>query len=129
LNINDEELAVELAEVLPKERRKHMYLYEETLTVLDELKKTHKLLMLTNGARSLQYEKLKLSTELSPYFDYIVITGETVEHKPEPDILGAKRAEIDSIWINHHNEEIDEVTPTYEVKRLKDILSIINSRS
>src|SRR5699024_9382846 len=34
LNINDEELAVELAEVFPKERRKHIYLYEETLTVL-----------------------------------------------------------------------------------------------
>ena len=33
LNINDEELAVELAEVFPKERRKHIYLYEETLTV------------------------------------------------------------------------------------------------
>src|SRR5699024_9935678 len=61
LNINDEELAVELAEVFPKERRKHIYLYEETLTVLDELKKKHKLLMLTNGAPSLQYEKLKLS--------------------------------------------------------------------
>src|SRR5699024_1049528 len=45
LNINDEELAVELAEVFPKERRKHIYLYEETLTVLDELKKKHKLLM------------------------------------------------------------------------------------
>src|SRR5699024_2059445 len=87
LNINDEELAVELAEVFPKERRKHIYLYEETLTVLDELKKKHKLLMLTNGAPSLQYEKLKLSPELSPYFDYIVISGEFGEGKPEPAIF------------------------------------------
>src|SRR5699024_8433623 len=97
--------------------------------------------MLTNEAQSIQYEKLKLSPELASYFDYIVISGEFGEGKPEPaifehainllevekdetimvgnnpqsDILGATRAGIDSIWINHHNEEIDEVTPTYEV--------------
>src|SRR5690625_7964560 len=101
--------------------------------------------MLTNGAPSLQYEKLKLSPELSPYFDYIVISGEFGEGKPEPaifehainllevekdetimvgnnpqsDILSATRAGIDSIWFNHHNEEIDEVTTTYEVQRIK----------
>src|SRR5699024_4209127 len=131
LNTNDDELAVVIAQVFPKERRKHIYLYEETSTVLDELKKKHKLLLLTNGAPSLQYEKLKLSPELSPYFDYIVISGEFGEGTPEPaifehainllevekdetimvgnnpqsDILGATRAGIDSIWINHHNEE------------------------
>src|SRR5690625_1612525 len=111
--------------------------------------------MHTNGGPNHQYEKLKVSPGLSSCFDYIVISGEFGEGKPEPaifehainllevekdetimvgnnpqsDILGATRAGIDSIWINHHNEEIDEVTPTYEVKRLKDILSIINSRS
>src|SRR5699024_4112160 len=98
----------------------------------------HKLLMLTNGAPSLQYEKLKLSPELSPYFDYIVISGEFGEGKPEPaifehainllevekdetimvgnnpqsDILCATRAGIDEICNNHNKEYIDEVTAT-----------------
>ncbi len=50
-----------------------------------------------------------------------------VGNNPYSDILGATRSGIDSIWINHHNETIEDVTPTYEVKRLKDILSIIKS--
>ncbi|HLR60075.1 MAG TPA: HAD family hydrolase [Pseudogracilibacillus sp.] len=155
LDIDDKELAIELAETFPKERRQHIYLYEETLDVLKQLKDNYKLLMLTNGAPSLQHEKLSLSPELAPYFDYLVISGEFGEGKPEPaifeysinllevnknetimvgnnphsDILGATRTGIDSIWINHHNEKIEEVTPTYEVKRLKDIISIIKSRS
>lgn len=155
LGIDDKELASELATTFPNERRKHIYLYEETLEVLNQLKDNYKLLMLTNGAPSLQHEKLSLSPELSPYFDHIVISGEFGEGKPEPaifehsinllevdknetimvgnnpnsDILGATRTGIDSIWINHHNETIEDVTPTYEVKRLKDIIRIIKSRS
>lgn len=153
--IEDEELAVELAETFPKERRKYIYLYEETLDVLNQLKGKYKLLMLTNGAPSLQHEKLKMSPELVPYFDHIVISGEFGEGKPKPaifehsinllevdknetimvgnnpysDILGATRTGIDSIWINHHNETVKDITRTYEVKRLKDILSIVKSRS
>ncbi len=152
-DITDREFAEKLAETFAIERRKHVYLYEETLDVLNELKKDYKLLMLTNGAPSLQHEKLKLSPELVPYFDHIVISGEFGQGKPEPaifehsmnllnveknetimvgnnpysDILGATRSGIDSIWINHHNETIEDVTPTYEVKRLKDIIRIIKS--
>lgn len=155
LDIEDEELAEELAEMFSKERRKHIYLYEETLDVLNQLKGKYKLLMLTNGAPSLQHEKLKLSPELVPYFDHIVISGEFGEGKPEPaifeyainlleveksetimvgnnphsDILGATRTGIDSIWINHHNETLEDLTPTYEVNKLKEIISIIKSRS
>ena len=155
LGIKDEELAEELAVTFSKERRKHVFLYEETLDVLNQLKGNYKLLMLTNGAPSLQHEKLKLSPELVPYFDHIVISGEFGEGKPEPaifehainllevdknetimvgnnpysDILGATRTGIDSIWINHHDETLEDVTPTYEVSKLKEVLSIIKSRS
>lgn len=154
-DIFDEDLAIELAEHFPSERKKHIYLYEETIEVLKQLKDDYKLLMLTNGAPSLQHTKLKLSPELAPHFDHIVISGEFGEGKPEPaifehsiklldveknetimvgnnpnsDILGATRTGIDSIWINHHNETIEDVTPTYEVKRLKEIIDIIKSRS
>lgn len=156
LDIEDEELAQKLALQFPEERKKHIYLYEETLHVLDELKGNYRLLMLTNGSPHLQNTKLSLSPELRPYFEHIVISGDFGSGKPNPDlfnyalslledvekneiimigdnlmtdILGASKFGIDSIWINHHKIENNDVVPTYEVKRLKEILPIIKSLS
>ncbi|HLR65274.1 MAG TPA: HAD family hydrolase [Pseudogracilibacillus sp.] len=153
LGIEDEAFAVELAERFPEERKQHVYLYDETIDVLNKLKGKYKLLMLTNGSSQLQHLKLSLSPELVPYFDHIVISGEFGEGKPSEnifkyalnlleidkreavmigdnpntDILGANRSDIDSIWINHHNRTLEDITPTFEVKRLKEILPIIKS--
>jgi len=155
LDIEDEQLAVELAKVFPEERKKHIYLYEETLEVLDALKDNYQLLMLTNGSPDLQHTKLSLSPELAPYFEHIVISGNFGQGKPSveifnyalnllevekdevvmigdnplTDILGASKVGIDSIWINHHEREIQEITPTYEVNRLREIIPIIKSLS
>lgn len=155
LHIDDEPLAEQLAQLFPEERKKHIYLYDETLDVLNELKEDYKLLMLTNGSSDVQHTKLSLSPELVPYFDHIVISGEFGKGKPSPDIfnyalslleinkdeavmigdnpltdiLGASKIGMDSIWINHHNEEVAEVTPTFEVRRLKEIMPIIKSLS
>lgn len=154
-DIEDDELAQELAELFPVERKKHVYLYEETITILEKLKEDYQLLMLTNGSAQLQHEKLALSPELVPYFDHIVISGEFGKGKPSvdifqhalqlldvnknetimigdnplTDILGAIQSDIDSVWINHHQKTLDDITPTYEVKRLKEILPIIKSLS
>src|SRR5699024_10791484 len=65
----------------------HVYLYEETLDVLDELKNDYKLLLLTNGSPDLQRTKLKLSPELVPYFEHIVISGDFGSAKPDPAIF------------------------------------------
>lgn len=153
VEIEDEVLAEELAIMFPQERKRHIYLYEETLDVLNALKDDYKLLMLTNGSPDLQHMKLSYSPELAPYFDHIVISGgfgqgkpsvdifnyalsllEVEENEtimigdnPNTDILGASRVGIDSIWINHHDRELTEVTPTYEVSRLKEIMKIIQS--
>src|SRR5690625_716585 len=153
VEIEDEALAEELAVVFPEERKKHIYLYEETLDILDDLKGEYKLLMLTNGSPDLQYMKLSYSPELAPYFDHIVISGAfgkgkpsvdifnyalslldiekgeavMVGDNPKTDILGASRVGIDSIWINHHNRELTDITPTFEVNRLKKIMPVIKS--
>lgn len=155
LDIEDEPLAEELAKIFPEERKKHIFLFEETIEVLDTLKGKFQLLMLTNGSPHLQRTKLSLSPELAPYFDYIVISGEFGKGKPAPeifnyalgllgveknevvmigdnpktDILGASKVGIDSIWINHHGRELTEITPTFEVNRLKEILPIIKTLS
>lgn len=156
LDIEDEALAEELAVTFPKERKKHIYLYNETLEVLDKLKGNYKLLMLTNGSPHLQKTKLSLSPELSPYFDHIVISGDFGHGKPNTklfnyalsllddvekneivmigdnpmtDILGASKFGVDSIWINHDNIELEDVIPTFEVSRLREIMPIIKSLS
>jgi len=155
LDIEDVQLAEQLAHKFPEERKKHIYLYDETIEVLEKLKNNYKLLLLTNGSPNLQQLKLFLSPELEPYFDHIVISGDFGKGKPSieifnyalsllevekyetvmigdnpfTDILGAIKAGIDSIWINHHRKELEEITPTYEVNRLREILPIIKSLS
>lgn len=153
LGIEDEELAEKLAVIFPEERKKHIFLYDETIEVLEKLKGNYKLLMLTNGSPHLQHTKLSLSPELEPYFDHIVISGDFGEGKPSvaifehalnllevdkneaimvgdnpmTDILGATKVGMDSVWINHHGKELKEITPTYEINRLREILSVIEN--
>src|SRR5699024_11768994 len=60
LDIEDDLLAEELALIFPEDRKKHVYLYNETIEVLEKLKGKYELLMLTNGSRDLQRMKLSL---------------------------------------------------------------------
>lgn len=151
--IIDPMLGETLAKQFVSERKKHPYTYEETFDVLDQLKNDYQLLLLTNGAPSLQNTKLKITPEIAKYFKHIVISGDFGRGKPDPkifefaldkanttpdnvvmigdnlmtDILGANRTGIKNIWINHHKQTAEQVKPTYEVKRLKEILPILKT--
>ena len=151
LGIEDEQLGQELAETFPKERRKHPFIYEDTFEVLDQLKGKVKLLLLTNGSPQLQTTKLEITPEIAPYFDQIVISGDFGHGKPAPelfeyavglldvekkdvlmvgdnlmtDILGANRAGIQSVWVNRHQKTTDQVKPTYEIKKLTDLIELL----
>ncbi|WCN36293.1 HAD family hydrolase [Aneurinibacillus uraniidurans] len=151
--IDDPEFGYELAEQFPVERRKNPFVYEETFNVLNELKGKYQLLLLTNGSPDLQNTKLEITPEIVPYFDHIVISGAFGRGKPDPsifehaltlmslqkdevimvgdnlmtDILGASRAGINSVWINRHNKERNEVIPDYEIKHLEELYSILET--
>ncbi|MEH6942502.1 HAD family hydrolase [Bacillus sp. JJ722] len=151
LGIDDAEFGAELAERFPQERRKLPFLYEETFQVLDKLKGEYALLLLTNGSPELQNTKLEITPELVPYFDKIVISGDFGKGKPDvtifehaleimnvtkdeaimvgdnlmTDVLGASRAGMKSVWINRHDKERNEVVPTYEIKHLEELFSIL----
>ena len=151
VGIDDETLAIELREKFIFERKQHPFTYEETYEVLDALKDDYTLLLLTNGASSLQRTKLKITPEIAERFDHIVISGEFGRGKPDPaifehalkladtnkedaimigdnlntDILGSNRLGMKNIWINHHNQTATDIQPTYEVKRLNEVLPII----
>lgn len=154
LGIEDRELGYKLGELFPAERRRRPYVYEETFRVLDALKGSYQLLLLTNGSPDLQKEKLAGVPNIAPYFDHIVISGEFGVGKPAKsifnhalgllgidaeegimigdklttDILGSGSVGMRNIWINHHGlQSGDEIVPAYEVSRLQEILPIITN--
>lgn len=153
LGVNDPDFGLELAERFPAERRKTPFVYEDTFQVLDKLKGKYKLLLLTNGSPDLQNTKLEITPEIAPYFDQIVISGAFGKGKPDPsiflhalelmnlkndevlmvgdnlmtDILGASRAGINSVWINRHDKERNEVIPDYEIQHLEELFPILDS--
>lgn len=151
LGIYDPEFGYELAESFPRERKKNQFIYEDTFSILDQLKGRYRLLLLTNGSPDLQHTKLRITPELVPYFDHIVISGDFGKGKPNPaifehalellsvdrdeavmvgdnlmtDILGASRTGMKSVWINRHQKETSEVVPTFEISNLKSLLPIL----
>lgn len=153
--VDNSELAKELSEKFPLERRKNPIVYDETFKVLDRLKEDYKLLLLTNGSPDLQNIKLELTPELVPYFDHIVISGAYGKGKPDKgifehalslmelekdevimvgdnlmtDILGAQRAGISSIWVNRKDQTTTDVEPTYEITSLLEVESVLVKHS
>ncbi|WP_085991241.1 HAD family hydrolase [Oceanobacillus senegalensis] len=151
LGIDEPKFGQVLAEAFPEERKLVPCLYEESLYILEKLKEDYRLLLLTNGSPQLQNIKLKMTPELCPYFDKIIISGDFGKGKPDPtifeyaleqleltageaimvgdnlntDILGSNRVGIPNIWINRKGLEAKDVKPTYEVSQLSEVLEII----
>lgn len=149
--IDDPEFGAQLAEEFPAQRHQKPFVYEESFQVLDELKKSYRLLLLTNGSPDLQNTKLDITPELVPYFEQIIISGAFGKGKPDAtifehalekmnltkdevlmvgdnlmtDILGASRTGIKSVWINRHNKERNEVVPDYEITHLEELYPIL----
>ena len=153
VGVEDYELANELVAKFISERRKAPFVFDESFEVLEALKKDHRLVLLTNGAPSLQNEKLTITPEISQYFDLIVISGDFGRGKPDAsifrhvleksdtrpgealmvgdnlmtDILGANRAGIRSVWLNREGTEPHpEVKPTYEIDHLGKLAEVIS---
>ena len=152
LGIEDAEFGHELGERFVEERKVAPFLYEDTFTVLDELKDKYHLVLLTNGSPSLQNLKLEITPEIAPYFDQVVISGEFGKGKPDAsifefvleknnlnpedaimvgdnlmtDILGSSRVGMRNVWINRENKPHNpDVTPTYEVTSLTEFLTLL----
>ncbi|XP_004716289.1 N-acylneuraminate-9-phosphatase-like [Echinops telfairi] len=64
----------------------HMTLAEDVKAMLTELRKEVHLLLLTNGDRQTQREKIE-ACACQSYFDAVVVGGEQKEEKPSPSIF------------------------------------------
>ncbi|SOC16734.1 putative hydrolase of the HAD superfamily [Ureibacillus xyleni] len=152
LGIEDAQFGAELGERFVEERKKSPFVYEDTYKVLDELKGQYKLVLLTNGAPSLQNLKLEITPEIPPYFDHIIISGDFGKGKPDAslfeymmdkagitaeegimvgdnlntDILGSSRIGMKNVWINREdNKNESPVKPTFEVKSLTEFKELL----
>ncbi|XP_030771655.1 N-acylneuraminate-9-phosphatase isoform X1 [Rhinopithecus roxellana] len=67
-------------------RLQHMTLAEDVKAMLTELRKEVRLLLLTNGDRQTQREKIE-ACACQSYFDAVVVGGEQREEKPAPSIF------------------------------------------
>ena len=143
----DPKLALTLSETFCLERRSRHVPYEETIGVLNTLRKKYSLIMLTNGSPSLQREKI-VGTGIGEFFDGIVISGEVGVGKPDPemflvvtntvgaspdevvmvgdslprDIAGAQKVGWRAVWVNRNKEILPaEYTPDLVLANLSTL--------
>ncbi|WP_078554102.1 HAD family hydrolase [Bacillus alkalicellulosilyticus] len=157
VGIEDSEFGAFLGELFPKKRRKLPFVYIDTFSVLNQLKDKYQLVLLTNGSPTLQNEKLEMTPQLVPYFDYIVVSGAFGRGKPDPaifehclfltglqadeaimvgdnlntDILGSNRIGMKNVWINREGLVNENSTnqPTYEIKSLTELPDLLKQKA
>lgn len=65
----------------------HVKLFDETIAVLQELKRRgYRIGIITNGRRLIQHRKLDLCG-IKPYVDTVLVSGEEGVHKPEAELF------------------------------------------
>lgn len=148
--IADEKLAKDMSDyfldILPTKKKVFDYTYE----ILDYLtQKKYSLYLITNGFEKTQRIKLA-SSGLEKYFRHIITSEISNSVKPkkeifeyalqkangkteesimigdslDADILGAKNAGMDSIFVNHINADCNN-EPTYTIRHLKELEAIL----
>lgn len=139
------EMSVQFLDGLPNRRK----LFPHTTEILDYLtQKNYVLHLITNGFDCVQHSKLK-NSNLTGYFKEVITSEKCGSLKPqkeifefalratgadikesimigdniEADIKGAMAAGLDTVFVNHINEETD-VRPTYTIHHLKELEDI-----
>jgi putative hydrolase of the HAD superfamily len=138
-------MAVEFLEILPSKQA----LFPHTIEVLAYLRdRKYHLHLITNGFEKTQHQKMKTagidvffqevitsegSNSLKPHpeiFEYALIkTGAEKKRSimigdtPEVDILGAREAGIDQVYVNHtgNKEPVEATFTVYSLKELEEI--------
>ncbi len=116
------------------------------------LSKKYILVVITNGTKEVQLSRLN-NSPIKKYFTEIVISEEIGVNKPHPhifeytlkllghknkesviiigdsltsDIKGGINFEIDTCWFNKNDEEnLTDIKPDYQIKRLKELYDIL----
>lgn len=146
VDIFDSDLAGEMGQLYGLFRNKTLTVFEDALEVVPKLASVYKLGLISNGSSTLR------SLEIGKYFTVSVYAREVGYEKPAPeifyaaakaagckngemlyvgdgqytDILGARNAGIEMVWINRQRQErISGIpSPEHEISDLRELLKI-----
>lgn len=147
--VQNEDLALKLADEYIRISPTKTKLYPNALEVCEKLSQKYSLHILTNGFSEVQFVKMK-NSGLSPFFKTIITSEMVGAQKPSPiifefalqkafaekketlmigddleaDILGAKNVGIDQVYVNYEKKPHTE-NPSHEVNSLIEILEIL----
>jgi putative hydrolase of the HAD superfamily len=150
--IADEALTKQLSELFLQLLPTRTLLFPDTVEVLEYLKdKGYSIHLITNGFEETQHSKLKHSN-LDVFFEHVITSECSNSIKPqkeifdfalersgatagesimigdslEIDIAGAMNAGMDQVHVNHTgSKESSEITPTYTITALKELMEIL----
>lgn len=128
------------------------FLYNDSLALIENLYKKYKLLIVTNGLKDVQDNRIRKSI-IGKYFENVVVSEEINISKPNPkifeyalnsinysnkskvlivgdsltsDIQGGLNSGIDTCWFNPNNIINNiSIKPTYEINNLMDLKNIL----
>lgn len=147
--IADEPLAETMGKEFLTQLPTRNILFPYAMEILDYLKnKDYQLHLITNGFEEIQHHKIN-NSKISHYFDKVITSESSNSMKPhkaifefalsktgaqleesimlgddlEADIIGASKAGMDQVFINHINAK-SAFTPTYTVTSLKELETI-----
>jgi len=150
LGVEDDELARELAERFPVERRQRHAPFEDTLACIEALKDRYRLALLSNGASDLQREKIA-GSGLGRWFPTLIISGDLEVRKPEPeyfrialdrlgidaaeavmignslknDVSGAQSVGIFAVWLDREGKDPGDVRPDATITSLAELPALL----
>lgn len=145
-----QELAQEMGAEFLRLTNKHFCLMPDAEKVVRYLAGKYPLTIISNGFKEVQYYKFEHSG-LAPYFTHTLISEELGINKPQPgifeialvrngitadqavmigdsyssDIVGAKAAGIDQIWVKGDGLPVTGETATYIVPKLTDVMEMV----
>lgn len=120
------------------------------IELLEYLRPSYHMYILSNGFREVQEKKLR-NSGLAPYFKRLILSEDAGIQKPhkgifdfalintnsrrnetlmigdcfEADIFGAHQSKIDQVWLNPQGIAPQKITPTYTVSSLQEIKKIL----
>lgn len=130
------------------------FLYDDSLNLVKNLSKDYKLIIITNGLKNVQDNRIRKS-DIAKYFDDIVISEEVKVAKPDSrifeialnninysdrnkvlmvgdsltsDIQGGINFGIDTCWYNpNRNINNSDILPSYEIYNLIELIDKLNN--
>ncbi|ELC8442303.1 YjjG family noncanonical pyrimidine nucleotidase [Clostridium perfringens] len=128
------------------------FLYDDSMDLIENLNKSYKLSIVTNGLTSVQDKRIRQS-DIAKYFDAIVISEEILIAKPNPkifehtlkhmnfsdkskvlmvgdsltsDVQGGINFGIDTCWYNPNKIKNEtSIKPTYEISSFKELKALL----